>query len=78
MCQAFYNEINTDFGTPEAIKEAITWWQNDKNKLNELWWVLNYYADRLDPDRALRVVVEKSLDMLADKINSSSETKEDI
>ena len=67
MCSDFYNEINTEFGTPEAIKETVSWWRHDSKKLNDLWWVLIYYSDRLDPDRHLRAVIERSLDMLAEK-----------
>ena len=64
MCHDFYVKINTEFDSPEAIKESVSWWQNDKEKLNHLWWVLNYYSDHLDPDRNLRAFVEKHLDAL--------------
>lgn len=64
MCRDFYVKINTECDSPEAIMESVSWWQGDKDKLNHLWWVLNYYSDRLDPDRDLRAYVEKHLDAL--------------
>ncbi len=65
MCHDFYIQINTEYDSPDAIKETVSWWQDDSEKLNRLWWVLNYYSDRLDPDRNLRACVEKQLDKLA-------------
>ncbi len=65
MCQEFYIKINSECDTPDAIKESVSWWQNDKEKLNHLWWVLNYYSDHLDPNRNIRAFVEKHLDSLA-------------
>ncbi|MFH2093713.1 MAG: hypothetical protein ABIJ31_15240 [Pseudomonadota bacterium] len=67
MCYDFYLKINSEFKTPDAIKESVSWWQDDKEKLNNLWWVLNYYSDRFDPDRNLRAFVERQLDSLADQ-----------
>lgn len=67
MCYDFYTKINTEFDSPDAIKESVSWWQDDCEKLNNLWWVLNYYSDRLDPDRNLRAFVERHLDCLAQK-----------
>jgi hypothetical protein len=64
MCHDFYVKINTECDSSDAIKESVSWWQQDKGKLNYLWWVLNYYSDRLDPDRNLRAFVEKHLDAL--------------
>ena len=64
MCHEFYVKINTECDSPEAIMESVSWWQDDKEKLHRLWWVLNYYSDRLDPDRDLRAFVEKHLDAL--------------
>ena len=64
MCYDFYVKINTECESSAAIRESISWWQQDKDKLNHLWWVLNYYSDRLDPDRNLRAFVEKHLDAL--------------
>jgi hypothetical protein len=64
-CYNFYKKINSEFDTPEAIKEAVTWWQDDSKKLNNLWCVLNYYSDQFDPDRANRAFVERHLDNLA-------------
>ncbi|MBU1340022.1 MAG: hypothetical protein KKE44_18960 [Proteobacteria bacterium] len=72
-CYDFYIKINSEFGTPEAIKESVTWWQDDYEKLNNLWWVLNYYSDRLDPDRNLRAFVERHLDCLAKKKETLSQ-----
>ncbi len=66
-CYDFYVKINTEFHSSEAIKDAVSWWQDDSKKLNNLWWVLNYYSDRLDPDRNLRAFVENHLDRLARK-----------
>lgn len=65
MCRNFYVKINTEFTGPEALRESISWWQDDWEKLNHLWWVLNYYSEQLDPDRSLRACVEKQLDILA-------------
>ncbi len=65
MCRDFYIKINSEFDTPESIKESVSWWQDDGDKLNNLWWVLNYYSDKLDPDRNLRAYVENYLDNLA-------------
>ncbi len=65
MCHDFYLKINSESNTPDAIRESVSWWQADKDKLNLLWWVLNYYSDHLDPDRNLRAYVENHLDALA-------------
>jgi hypothetical protein len=65
MCNDFYLKINSEFNTPEAIKEAVSWWQDNSKKLNDLWWVLNYHSDHLDPKRVLRAFVERHLDTLA-------------
>ncbi|NOX33581.1 MAG: hypothetical protein GXP56_07565 [Deltaproteobacteria bacterium] len=70
MCYDFYIKINSEY-SPEAIKESVSWWQNDCDKLNNLWWVLNYYSDRLDPDRNLRAFVERHLDGLAKEKETS-------
>lgn len=67
MCHDFYIKINSEFDSSAAIKESISWWQNDSEKLNSLWWVLNYHSDKLDPDRNLRAFVERHLDGLAQK-----------
>jgi hypothetical protein len=70
MCYDFYIKINSEFDTPEDIKESISWWQDDIEKLNNLWWVLNYYSDRLDPNRSLRACIERTLYNLArEKVN---------
>jgi len=74
ICYDFYVKINSEFKTPEAIKEAISWWQDDGEKLNRLWWVLNYYSDKLDPDRNLRAIIERHLDSLAQKKDASFQT----
>jgi len=65
MCYKFYIKLNSELETPEAIKESITWWQDDYKKLNLLWWVLNYYSENFDQDRNLRASVERHLDHLA-------------
>ena len=65
MCYEFYVKINSELETADAIKESVSWWQDNKYKLNELWWVLNYYSESLDPDRELRAYVEHHLDALA-------------
>jgi hypothetical protein len=66
MCYDFYVKINSELGTSEAIKESVSWWQDDGEKLNHLWWVLNYYSENFDPDRNLRAYVETHLDRLAE------------
>lgn len=71
MCYDFYVKIHSDASSPEAIKESVSWWQDDSEKLNNLWWVLNYYSDNLDPDRNLRAFVERHLDDLAKKEEAS-------
>ncbi len=73
MCYDFYVEINSELQTPESIIESISWWQEDKDKLNRLWWVLNYYSEQLDPDRNLRALVESRLDGLAYTIQPPGE-----
>ncbi len=65
MCYDFYNKINAELNTPEAIRKSVSWWENNHEKLNELWWVLNYYSESLDPERELRARVEEHLDSLA-------------
>ncbi|MDD9302621.1 MAG: hypothetical protein HUK40_09910 [Desulfobacter sp.] len=65
MCHGMYVKINTEDNTPEAILEYASWWQDDKEKLNCLWWVLNYWSAQLDPDRRLRSRVEELLNTLA-------------
>ncbi|MCA1784554.1 MAG: hypothetical protein LC657_01075 [Desulfobacteraceae bacterium] len=65
MCYDFYMKINAEFQTPGAIKESVSCWQENKDKLNHLWWVLNYYSESLDPDRELRAHVECHLDAIA-------------
>ena len=65
MCYDFYVKINSELETADAIKESVSWWQDNTYKLNELWWVLNYYSESLDPDRDLRAYVEQHLDALA-------------
>lgn len=67
MCYDFYLKVNSEYRTPDAIKESVSWWQDDSEKLNNLWWVLNYYSDRFDPDRNLRAFVERHLDSLAQR-----------
>jgi len=75
MCRNFYVKINTEFNGPDAIRESVSWWQDDWEKLNHLWWVLNYYSEQLDPDRSLRACVEKQLDILAAVKTSGTQVK---
>ncbi len=65
MCHDFYVKITSEFKTPEAIKEAVSKWQDDSKKINHLWWVLNYHSDNLDTNRELRAFIERHLDNLA-------------
>lgn len=65
MCYDFYVKLNSELETPDAIKESVGFWKDDGEKLNHLWWVLNYYAENFDPDRNLRAYVERFLDALA-------------
>ncbi len=67
MCYDFYVKLNSELETPGAIKEAVSWWQDDPEKLNHLWWVLNYYSETFDLDRNIRAYVERHLDNLAKK-----------
>lgn len=76
MCHDFYLKVNTELGSSDAIKESVSWWQDDKEKLNRLWWVLNYYSEKLDPDRNLRAYVERHLDALADEKSAGLEMME--
>ncbi|MDA8136607.1 MAG: hypothetical protein M0T82_18460 [Desulfobacteraceae bacterium] len=75
MCHEFYIKINKEFTSSAAIRESVSWWQDDPEKLNSLWWVLNYYSDQLDPDRNLRAFVEKNLDSLAQKTRALSQAQ---
>ncbi|WP_027362706.1 hypothetical protein [Desulfospira joergensenii] len=77
MCYDFYIEINSELETPDSIIESISWWKEDKEKLNRLWWVLNYYSEQLDPDRNLRAHVESHLDALAVKAKPEPEPEDD-
>lgn len=77
MCYDFYVKINSECTSPDAIRESVGWWHKDKDKLNNLWWVLNYYSDHLDPDRNLRAYVEKHLDALAVKLSPAPAMDED-
>ena len=77
MCYDFYQKINTEFNTPDAIRESVSWWQDNKDKLNELWWVLNYYSESLDPERELRARVERHLDILALEKSAALDTASD-
>ncbi len=70
----FYVKLNSEFQTPDAIEESISWWQDDYKKLNRLWWVLNYHSEEFDPERHLRAVIERRLDSIAEKRKSNSET----
>ncbi|MBU0969711.1 MAG: hypothetical protein KKC20_03650 [Proteobacteria bacterium] len=74
MCYEFYIKVNSELGTSDAIRESVSWWQDDGEKLNRLWWVLNYYSENFDPDRNLRAYVERHLDALAKKRQVPLET----
>lgn len=71
MCHEFYTKVDTELISSEAIKESVSSWRDDSEKLNSLWWVLNYYSDRFDPDRNLRAIVENHLDSLAQRKQTS-------
>lgn len=73
-CHDFYIKINTEFQNTSEIVESVSWWQDDSIKLNNLWWVLNYYSDRFDPDRHIRAIIEQRLDDLALKLKETLET----
>ncbi len=70
----FYVKINSEFDNPEAIEESISWWQDDYEKLNNLWWVLNYHSEEFDPERHLRAVIERKLDDIAGERKSTTES----
>jgi hypothetical protein len=70
----FYVKINSEFDNPEAIEESISWWQDDYEKLNNLWWVLNYHSEEFDPERHLRAVIERKLDDIAGKRKSTTKS----
>ncbi len=70
----FYVKLNSEFNSFDALEESISWWQDDYEKLNNLWWVLNYHSEELDPERRLRAVVERILDATATKLKSSLES----
>ena len=64
-CADMYRKMVTEYPGQEAVRELLTWWRDQPDKLNEAWWTLNYYSETLDPDRMLRAIVEKMLDELA-------------
>jgi hypothetical protein len=53
-----------DYENEGELEEAIGWWSNDSEKLNDVWWTLNYNSVKLDPDRKLRALIEQMLDDL--------------
>ena len=65
MCYGLYVKLNSEMDNRNAIREAVSWCQGDSEKLNHLWWVLNYYAEQFDPDRLIRANIERHLDALA-------------
>jgi hypothetical protein len=65
MCYDFFMKLSSETNPPGAVRESVSWCQDNKDKLNELWWVLNYYSESLDPERELRAHVESHLDSLA-------------
>ena len=66
-CYDLFVAINTEFDTPASLEEALTWWQERPEKMNKVWWVLNYYAEKLDPSRRLRARIEEMLDRIAEE-----------
>lgn len=64
-CNEMYIKLSREYGSHEAIQEVLTWWRDQPKKLNEAWWVLNYYSEELDEDRRMRAMVEDMLDELA-------------
>ncbi|MFO7748957.1 MAG: hypothetical protein R6V54_02565 [Desulfobacteraceae bacterium] len=72
-CYRLFVRINSEFKTRSDLEEAISWWQDDPEKLNHLWWVLNYYFEKFDSDRRLKACIENQLDLLARQKNVSTE-----
>ncbi len=70
----FYVKLNSEFDNPDELAESISWWQEDYEKLNNLWWVLNYHSEEFDPERHLRAVIERKLDAIAKNLKSNSES----
>ena len=76
-CYDLYVAINTEFDTPASLEEALTWWQDKPEKMNRVWWVLNYYAETLDPSRRLRARIERTLDRMAEEAVRAGEVSEE-
>ncbi|MFO7752259.1 MAG: hypothetical protein R6V41_03975 [Desulfobacteraceae bacterium] len=72
-CHDLYLKINTEFETPGAIQESVSWWQDNPEKLNRLWWALNYHSEQFDPERRLRALIERHLDKIAHRRKESSQ-----
>jgi len=72
-CDLLYYSLISDYSNYSELEEAIGWWSNDPEKLNDVWWTLNYNSVKLDPERKLRAVVEQLLDTLADVRNRISD-----
>lgn len=70
-CHDLYRKINTELETPEAIQESVSWWQDNPEKLNKLWWALNYHSEQFDPERRIRAVIERYLDGIAHRRKES-------
>ncbi len=64
-CYEMYNKLSEEYGTPNSITEVLSWWRDQPEKLNEAWWVFNYYSKSMDENRQLRALVEDMLDQIA-------------
>ncbi|MCF8045430.1 MAG: hypothetical protein K9J83_06180 [Desulfarculaceae bacterium] len=72
-CHDLYLKINTEFQTPDAVQESVSWWQDNPEKLNKLWWTLNYHSEQFDPERRIRALIERHLDGIAHRRKESSQ-----
>ncbi len=64
-CKEMYVKFVNEYVSPEAINEVLSWWRDQPLKLNEAWWMLNYYSKELDGDRRIKARIEEMLDLLA-------------
>jgi len=65
-CESNYIRLCSDYDNEKELEEAIGWWSTDPDKLNSIWWTLNYNSVKLDPHRKMRAKIEHFLDVLAD------------
>ncbi len=63
-CEPLFHRLVGDYENEGELEEAIGWWSKDYEKLNDVWWTLNYNSVKLDPDRKLRALIEQMLDSL--------------